>query len=174
MSTLISDLTHDFRKHKGFADRAIATLPDDAFFKRPGEAVNPIALIVKHLAGNLQSRWTDFLTTDGDKPTRDRDGEFTLMPADTRTTLLAAWEQGWAALLATLAGLTDADLGKTIAIRGEPHTVQQALLRGLSHTAYHVGQIAYVARLLKPDAPYITIPPGQSKDHKPGYLKPSA
>ena len=92
-----------------------------------GKRSIPIALIVKHLAGNLQSRWTDFLTTDGDKPTRDRDGEFTLTPADTRTTLLAAWERGWATLFATLSDLTDADLAKTIAIRGEPHTVQQAL-----------------------------------------------
>lgn len=174
MSTLMADLTHDFRKHKDMADKAIAALSDDHFFQRPGEAVNPIALIVKHLAGNLQSRWSDFLTTDGDKPTRDRDGEFTLTAGDTRAALVAAWERGWDTLFNTLAGLSDADLTKTIAIRGEPHTVRQALLRGLSHTAYHVGQVLYVARLLKPDARYITIPPGQSQDHKPGYLRPPA
>jgi hypothetical protein len=171
MSTLIADLTHDFRKHKGFADKAFAGLPDDAFFQRPGETVNPVALIVKHLAGNLQSRWSEFLTTDGDKPTRDRDGEFNLTPADTRAALLAAWERGWATLFDTLAALTDADLGKTITIRGEPHTVQQALLRGLSHTAYHVGQIMYLARLMNPEATWVTIPPGRSMEHKPGYLK---
>ena len=172
MSTLIADLTHDFRKHKDMADKAMSALSDDDFFQRPGEAVNPIALIVKHLAGNFRSRWTDFLTTDGDKPTRDRDGEFTVTPADTRGALLAAWEHAWATLFGTLAGLIDADLTTIIPIRGEAHTVQQALLRGLSHTAYHVGQITYVARLLKPDAPYLTIPPGRSQGHKPGYLKP--
>jgi uncharacterized damage-inducible protein DinB len=153
------------------ADRAIGGLTDDAFFRPPGDAVNSIGLIVKHLAGNLQSRWSDFLTTDGDKPTRDRDGEFTRTASDTRASLLAAWERGWATLFATLAGLTEADLGKTITIRGEPHRVQQALLRGLSHTTYHVGQILYVARLLSPDAAYLTIAPGKSKEHKAGYLK---
>src|SRR5262245_45328916 len=98
MSTLIADVTYDFRKHKVMADKAIAGLSDDAFIHRPGEAVNPVALIVKHVAGNLQSRWSDFLTTDGDKPTRDRDGEFTLTPGDTRANLLAGWERAWATL----------------------------------------------------------------------------
>ena len=149
MSAVITDLTHEFRKQKELADRAMAPLPDDAFFHRPSEAVNPIALVVKHLAGNLHSRWSDFLTTDGEKPTRDRDAEFVLGPDDTRTALLVAWERGWATCSATLAGLTDADLGKTIAIRGEPHSVQQALLRGLTHAAYHVGQVLYVARLVQ-------------------------
>src|SRR5919201_636740 len=89
MSSLIADLTHEFRRYKNMADKAMAEFPDDAFFRRPGEVVNPVALIVKHVAGNLASRWADFLTTDGDKPTRDRDGEFTLSPADTRAGLLA-------------------------------------------------------------------------------------
>src|SRR4051812_48718509 len=137
MPDLIADITHEFRKHKGYADKALAGMADDAFFHRPGELVNPVALIVKHLAGNLLSRWTDFLTTDGEKPTRDRDGEFALGPADTRLALIAGWERGWQALLDTLAGLTDADLGKTVLIRGERHTVQQAILRGLDHAAYH-------------------------------------
>ncbi len=172
MSDLIADLAQDFRTQKGYADRAIASLPDEAFFQRPGPAVNPIALIVKHLAGNLQSRWSDVLTTDGEKPTRDRDGEFTLTPADTRAGLLAAWERGWATLFDTLAGLTDADLPKTITIRGEPHTVRQALVRGFGHAAYHVGQIMYLARLFNADAPYQTIAPGKSKEHRPAYRKP--
>ena len=171
MSTLIADLTHEFRGQKGFADRAMAGLSADAFFKRPGDAVNPIALIVKHLAGNLRSRWCDFLTADGDKPTRDRDAEFVLGPDDTQAGLLNAWERGWATLFDTLATLTDADLLKTVTIRGEPHTAQQALLRGLSHTAYHVGQIMYLARLLNPQGPYVTIAPGKSKEYAPGYLK---
>jgi hypothetical protein len=171
MSTLIADLTHEFRSQKSYADRAIAGLPADAFFQRPAEAVNPIALIVKHLAGNLRSRWYDFLTSDGEKPTRDRDAEFVLGPDDTQAGLMAAWERGWGTLFDSLAGLTDADLGKTITIRGEPHTARQALLRGLSHAAYHVGQIMYVARLLHPNAPYQTIPPGKSKEMGGGYFK---
>ena len=174
MSTLIADLTHDFRKHKAMADRVLASLSAEAFFQRPGEAVNPIALIVKHVAGNLRSRWYDFLTADGDKPTRDRDSEFVLGPDDTQAGLLAVWERGWATLFDTLGHLTDADLGQTVTIRGEPHTAQQALIRGLSHTAYHVGQILYLARLLNPAAPWQTIAPGKSKDHTAGYLKPPA
>lgn len=172
MPDLIADVTHEFRKHKGYADKALAGMADDAFFHRPGELVNPVALVVKHLAGNLLSRWTDFLTTDGEKPTRDRDGEFALGPADTRPALTAAWERGWQALLGTLAGLTDADLGKTVLIRGERHTVQQAILRGLDHAAYHVGQILYLARLLNPGGTWVTIPPGASRTHPSQYLKP--
>jgi hypothetical protein len=172
MSTLIADLMHEFRTQKDLADRAVAPLPADAFFRRPGEAVNPIALIVKHLAGNLKSRWYDFLAADGEKPTRDRDAEFVLGPDDTQAGLLAHWERGWGTLFDTLARLTDADLGKTITIRGEPHSAQQAILRGLTHAAYHVGQILYVARLLRPDAPYLTIPPGESQAHRAGYRAP--
>lgn len=171
MTSLIADLTHDFRGQKTYADKAIAGLPDDAFFQRPGPAVNPIALIVKHLAGNLHSRWFDVLATDGEKPTRDRDSEFVVGRADTRASLLAAWERGWGTLFDTLAKLTDADLPKTITIRGEAHTLQQALIRGFGHAAYHVGQIMYVARLFNADAPYQTIAPGKSKEHRPGYRK---
>src|SRR5437868_4546817 len=148
---VLSDLTHEFRRHKEMADKAMSQLDDGQFFHRPGELVNPVALIVKHLAGNLLSRWTDFLTTDGEKPTRDRDDEFTLKPSDTRASLIAAWDAGWQAVFDALAGLTDADLGWTVSIRGEPHRVQQALLRGLDHAAYHTGQILYLGRLLNPD-----------------------
>src|SRR5437763_12279118 len=124
MSTLIADLTHEFRTQKGFADKAIAGLSAAAFFRRPGEAVNPIALIVKHLAGNLRSRWYDFLTADGEKPTRDRDAEFVLGADETQAGLLAHWERGWGTLFDTLAGLTDTDLSQAITIRGEPHTAR--------------------------------------------------
>jgi uncharacterized damage-inducible protein DinB len=109
------------------------------------------------------------LTSDGEKPDRDRDGEFVLAPADTRASLLAAWETGWGTLFDALAQLGPADLEKTIRIRGEPHTVAQALLRGLSHAAYHTGQILYLARLLHPEAPWLTIAPGRSRQHRPGY-----
>ena len=124
--------------------------------------------------GNARSRWTDFLTSDGEKPNRDRDTEFERFSTDTRAELMAAWARGWELVDKALAPLTDDDLERTITIRGEPHTAQQALLRGLSHTAYHVGQILYLVRLLTPDAPYLTIAPGKSNDHKPGYLKPPA
>src|SRR5215469_13292372 len=146
-------------------------LDDEQFFRRPGEAVNPIALIVKHLAGNLTSRWSDFLTTDGDKPSRDRDGEFLLTEQDTRASLLVAWERGWQTLFDTLAGLQASDLEKTVTIRGEAHTVIQALLRGATHAAYHTGQILYVVRLLRPDAAWLTIPPGQSRSHQRGAYR---
>src|SRR5688572_16497753 len=172
MASLIADVTDEFRRYKKMADKAMAELSDEAFVHRPGEAVNPVALIVKHVAGNLTSRWTDFLTTDGEKPGRNRDGEFTLSPTDTRPSLLDSWERGWSVLFAALAGLTEPDLGKTIAIRGEPHRVQQALLRSVNHTVYHVGQILYLARMLNPGGTWLTIPPGQSRTHKPasGYM----
>jgi hypothetical protein len=168
MENLLADLTHEFRRHKDLADRAMAQLNDEQFFRRPGEVVNPIALIVKHLAGNFASRWTDFLTSDGEKPSRDRDGEFLLTEQDTRANLLAAWERGWQTLFDTLVGLRAADLDKLVTIRGEPHTVIQALLRGLSHMAYHTGQILYVGRLLRPDSTWLTIAPGASRNHLRG------
>jgi uncharacterized damage-inducible protein DinB len=172
MSSLIADATHEFRRYKGMADKAMSELSDEAFFRRPGDVVNPVALIVKHVAGNLASRWADFLTTDGEKPTRDRDGEFTLAPADTRAGLLAGWERGWKILFDALAGLTEADLDKPVTIRGEPHRVQQALLRSVNHTVYHVGQILYLARMFNPGGTWQTIPPGQSRTYKParGYM----
>jgi uncharacterized damage-inducible protein DinB len=166
---ILSDLTHEFRRHKEMADKAMSQLDDGQFFHRPGELVNSVALIVKHMAGNLTSRWTDFLTTDGEKPTRDRDGEFRLTDQDTRQRLLAAWEAGWKTLFDTIAGLKESDLAKTVLIRGEPQTAYQALLRAATHAAYHVGQIAYLTRLLRPDATWLTIPPGQSRGVPGGY-----
>jgi hypothetical protein len=171
MSLVIADVTLEFRRHKQLADKALAGLSDADYRRRPADHVNPVGVIVKHLAGNFVSRWTDFLTTDGDKPSRDRDGEFILTESDTRDSLTAAWESGWSALFTTVAEITDADLEKLVTIRGEPHRVQQALIRGLTHTAYHVGQIMYLARLLNPAAEYATIPPGASKGHAAGYLK---
>jgi uncharacterized damage-inducible protein DinB len=169
MDSLIYDLLFEFQRHKKLADRAMADLDDEQFFQRPGELVNPVALIVKHLGGNLLSRWTDFLTTDGEKPTRDRDAEFLLTEGDTRESLLLAWERGWKALFDTVQRLHDSDLDKTITIRGEGHTVRQALLRGVNHVAYHTGQILYLARMFKPASPWLTVPPGQSQGLPGGY-----
>jgi len=171
MDDFLADLRHEFQRHKGLAERAMAQLDDQAFFHRPGEQVNPVALIVKHLAGNMASRWTDFLTTDGEKLTRDRDGEFLLTDEDTRENLMAAWERGWGLLFETLAGLTDTTLPATVTIRGEPHSARQALLRGMSHVAYHTGQVLYLVRLLRPDSTWLTIPPGQSRGVPGGYRR---
>ena len=144
----LDDIVFSFQKYKGFADKALTQIGDECFFHKPGEHSNSIAAILKHMAGNLASRWTDFLTTDGDKPGRDRDAEFVIGPADSRPRLLAAWEAGWAALFQTLSNLHEADLLKTVTIRREEHTVVQALHRSLTHTAYHVGQIVYLSRLV--------------------------
>src|SRR5215470_6341702 len=143
MEDQLADLRYDFARHKDLADRAMANLNDEEFFRRPAAHANPVALIVKHLGGNLASRWTDFLTSDGEKESRDRDGEFLLTEQDTRANLLAAWERGWGVLLATLESLRDSDLDRTVTIRGESQTARQALLRGMGHVAYHTGQILY-------------------------------
>jgi uncharacterized damage-inducible protein DinB len=171
MKSTHRDILHEFRRHKALAERAMARLSDEVFFQRPGEAVNSVALVVKHLAGNLKSRWTDFLTTDGEKPWRRRDNEFVITDADKRESLMAAWEEGWRAVLETVERLQPADLEKLITIRGESHTVQQALLRGLTHAAYHVGQILYLARLLEPTGEWLTIAPGKSAAHRGEYHK---
>jgi hypothetical protein len=171
MGDFLADLKHEYRRHKALADRAMAQLDETDFFRRPGEHVNPVALIIKHLGLNLASRWTDFLTTDGEKPSRDRDGEFLLEGADTRERLMANWEHGWNVLLCTLAGLTEADLSATVAIRGEAHSVSQALLRGMTHVAYHTGQILYIVRLLRPESAWLTVPPGRSREIRGGYRR---
>ena len=147
----------------------MGALDDEGFFRQPAEQANSVAIVVKHLAGNLLSRWTDFLTSDGDKPSRNRDGEFVIGARDSRSDLRAQWEAGWKTLLRTIDSLKDDDLDKTVTIRGEPHTVRQALLRGLTHVTYHVGQITYLSRLYQPNAPWLTIAPGQSRAHKPNY-----
>jgi uncharacterized damage-inducible protein DinB len=140
------DVVREFQRTRGLAEKAIAQLSDADYFATPGAETNPVAVIVKHMAGNMRSRWTDFLTTDGEKPDRDRDAEFVLDPADTRAALTACWDASWSILLATLEGLRDADLDRTVTIRAEPHTVYQAIHRQLSHYAYHTGQIVLLAR----------------------------
>lgn len=124
----IEDITLSFRKQKELAEKAFSQVEsDEDFFKKPGDHSNRIALIIKHLAGNLTSRWTDFLTTDGDKPWRDRDAEFVISLEDSRANLLATWEAGWTALFQTLSNLREEDLLKKVTIRGEEHTVLQAI-----------------------------------------------
>jgi hypothetical protein len=171
MGDLLADVRYEFRRSKDLADRAMAQLDDQEFFRRPANHVNPVAVIVKHLAGNLASRWTDFLSGDGESAGRDRDGEFLLSGGDTREKLLATWEGGWKALFDTLGRLQESDLDKFVTIRGERHSVPQALLRGLSHAAYHTGQILYLVRLWRPDGAWLTIAPGQSRAARGGYFR---
>jgi hypothetical protein len=140
------DVAREFLRTRALAEKAMAQMSDHAYFAAPDPGTNPVAVIVKHMAGNMRSRWTDFLTTDGEKPDRDRDSEFVLTGEDTRASLTARWEAGWSLLAAALDGLADEDLDRPVAIRGESHTVYQAIHRQLTHYAYHVGQIVLLAR----------------------------
>lgn len=142
----LSAAINAFEANKRLADRAIEQVPDDKLHVGLDENTNSIAVIMKHVAGNLTSRWTDFLTTDGEKPWRNRDDEF-VDSVISRSDLLAFWERGWSCLLETLKSLKPEDLEKAVTIRGEPHSVPLALERSLGHTCYHIGQIVQVARI---------------------------
>jgi len=146
-TALIGGTLATFRSDKAKADKAVAQLADDKLRMALDPNTNSIAVIMKHVAGNLRSRWTDFLTTDGEKPERDRDDEFVDTFAS-RDELLADWESGWQCLFAALAGLSPEDLLRTVTIRGVPHTVPDAIQRSLAHCGYHVGQIVLIARIL--------------------------
>lgn len=138
----------EFRKQKSYIDGAVRQLSDEQFRARPGgggSGVNSCALVVKHLAGNLRSRWTESLTTDGEKPDRDRDGEF-VDKGEPRQELMRRLEEGFALVFAALAALREEDLGKFVKIRGEPHSVPLAINRSLAHVAYHAGQVMIIAR----------------------------
>ncbi|HEU5458037.1 MAG TPA: DUF1572 family protein [Terracidiphilus sp.] len=134
-----------FRQMKQLAERAMEQVTDEQLFATLDAEANSIAVLVKHMAGNMRSRWTDFLTTDGEKPTRNRDGEFE-HPPETRAALLAEWESGWSCLFGALEPLTDADLPRTVTIRGERHSVMQAINRQVAHYAQHAGQIILLAK----------------------------
>ena len=134
-----------FRYYKKLAERAMEQITDEQLFVSLDDEANSIAIVVKHMAGNMRSRWTDFLTTDGEKPDRDRDTEFVDPPA-TREALLNVWEDGWTRVFRALEPLSDADLGRTVTIRGEPHSVMQAVNRQVAHYAHHVGQIVLLAK----------------------------
>lgn len=140
-----ADAIRSFRNYKNLAERAIDQVPDDEFFAKIDDESNSIALIVKHIAGNLRSRWTDFLTSDGEKPDRHRDTEFELIQ-DTRESLMEFWEDGWQTLFNSVAPLTPEDFERSVTIRGETHTVVEAINRQLTHYAYHVGQIVLLAK----------------------------
>jgi hypothetical protein len=151
--------------HRRLVDGAIAQLNDDELVRRPAEGINSVAVIMRHVAGNLISRWSDFLTTDGEKPTRHRDAEFEDWPGS-RASLERHFHVGWQTWRTAIESLTADDLSKTVTIRGEPHSVPLAIERSLTHTAYHIGQIMLVARIVHDgDWNWLTIRPGGSQQH---------
>jgi hypothetical protein len=164
--TIVASIEGEYRRYRSLADEAMAQLDPAQLDARLAASDNSIATIVAHMAGNFRSRFTDFLASDGEKPWRDREREF--VPGQTtRAELLARWEEGWRILFATLAELSDEDLGRGVTIRDVPLTVLEALHRSLAHASYHVGQIVYVAKSLRGDAwRYLSIPPGQSEAYR--------
>jgi Protein of unknown function (DUF1572) len=166
----LKDSTEVLRYYKRLAERAIAQVPDEALAAAPDSESNSIAIIVKHLAGNMRSRFTDFLTSDGEKPDRRRDTEFE-GPPKTRAELMAMWEAGWQHVFEALTPLTDADLNRKIYIRSEAHSVTQAINRQMAHYAYHVGQIVYVAKhFAGAKWTALTIPRGKSEEFLAGVV----
>lgn len=145
----LEDVISQVEKQKHLADRAIAQVTDEELFQTIDEESNSIAVVMRHVAGNLRSRFTDFLTTDGEKPDRHRDGEFEMPSGTTRETLVADWDSGFTRLLAALRELRPEDLLRDVFIRGERHSVVQALDRAITHLAYHVGQIVFLAKHLR-------------------------
>jgi len=172
----LADTLRSFRMYKKLGDAALAQVADDADLARPLDpGSNSIATIVKHIGGNLRSRFTDFLTTDGEKPDRDRDGEFELPAAPARGEILEWWESGFRVALAAIESLAPADLTRTVYIRREPFLVVEALNRLVTHLAYHVGQIVFVARHVAGDGwTTLSIPKGQSKQYGAGSFKDGA
>lgn len=164
MDAWLPDALRELRKYKAMAERATAQLPDEAWFRRLDPETNSVAIVMKHMAGNMRSRWTDFLTSDGEKPDRRRDGEFE-DEDDTPASVRARWEDGWRLVFAALEPLEGSDLERTVTIRGEPHTVRQAIQRQLTHYAYHVGQIVLLAKhLVGADFDSLSIPRGKSAE----------
>lgn len=163
-AAFISSAKKLFLYYKGLAEKAIAQVSDEDINWRPNEASNSISLIVHHLTGNMLSRFTDFLTSDGEKPWRNREAEFEVGYAN-KTALLAAWEKGWNTVFQAIDSLTENDLDKIIYIRNEGQTVMDALQRQLAHYPHHIGQILYIAKQLKGnDFKSLSIPKGSSSD----------
>ena len=165
-SSYIKDSIDLFRYYKNLAERAMAQCPDAALFATLDAESNSISVIVKQMSGNMRSRWSDFLTTDGEKPDRNRDTEFE-EPPKTRAELLELWERGWKCVFDALQPLTDADVGRTVTIRNEPHSVMQAINRQVAHYSHHIGQILFLAKHLTFTSTgkwqSLSVPRGQSK-----------
>ena len=154
-----------FRGYKRLADKALEQVDDSQFFYAPDSESNSLAQLVKHISGNVRSRWTDFLTTDGEKPARDRDQEFVIGPSDTREDLMRRWEAGFSTVDETLQSLSPQDIMRTVYIRSEPHTVLQAINRSLTHVSHHIGQILFLAKTVRgADWQCLSIPRGKSAE----------
>ena len=147
-TSYVEDSVALFRQYKRLGEGAMAQVTDEQLFAAIDAESNSIAIIVKHMAGNMRSRWTDFLTADGEKPNRNRDTEFE-NPPDSRAELLGVWEDGWQRVFSALEPLSDADLTRTVTIRGEPHSVMQAINRQIAHYASHIGQLIFLAKHLQ-------------------------
>ncbi|HLH35475.1 MAG TPA: DUF1572 domain-containing protein [Alloacidobacterium sp.] len=147
-TSYVTDSVAIFRQYKKLAEAALAQVSDEQLQTTLDPESNSLAIIVKHMAGNMRSRWTDFLTTDGEKPDRNRDSEFEQPPVN-RAELMRIWEDGWSRLFAAIEPLADADLDRTVTIRGEAHSVMQAIHRQVAHYAYHCGQIVFLAKHLQ-------------------------
>ena len=163
-TSYLKDAIDLLRYYKRLGERAMEQAPDEALFAALDADSNSIAIIVKHLVGNMRSRWTDFLTTDGEKPDRNRDAEFE-SPPKARAELMALWEAGWKHVFDALALLRDADLNRAVYIRTESHSVMQAINRQIAHYSYHVGQIVYLAKhFAESNWSSLTVPPGKSAE----------
>ena len=161
----LEEARRQFRGHKRLAEGAIAQLKDDELFVALDAESNSIAVIVKHLAGNMRSRFTDLLTTDGEKPDRNRDQEFEMNTGTTRADLMRWWEDGWARIFATIDALKSEDVMQTVTVRGQPHTVLQAINRQVAHYAYHTGQIVFLAKHFRSsDWKTLSVPRGKSEE----------
>ncbi len=161
----LADILVQLRKLKSQADKAVAQVDDTKLFATLDAETNSIALLMKHIAGNMRSRWTDFLTSDGEKPNRDRDREFEIDGADSRAGVLAAWEDGWRITLDAISSLRPSDLDRTVTVRGEAHTVVEAIHRQLTHYAAHIGQIVLLAKHYAGAGwTTLSIPRGKSKE----------
>jgi hypothetical protein len=161
----LEDALFQLRKYQEMAEKAVAQVSDAQFFDLLDPEANSIALVIKHMAGNMRSRWTDFLTTDGEKPDRERDREFLLEEGETREQLMARWGEAWKLTFAAIEPLEPEDLTRSVTIRGEPHTVLEAIQRQLTHYSYHVGQIVLLAKHHAGSGwKSLSIPRGRSRD----------
>ena len=161
----LQDINDQFRKLKMLADGALAQVRDEDLFTNLDPESNTLAVLIQHMAGNLRSRWTDFLHSDGEKPDRDRDSEFEVAQGTTREDLQERWQEGWRCLFQTLAALTEEDLALTVLIRAEPHSVVKAINRQLTHYGYHVGQIVFLAKHFASDHwQTLSVPRGKSRE----------
>jgi hypothetical protein len=163
--SVVQSLQDEYKRYKALAEAAIAQVGDEELSNAAQEGGNSIEMLIRHVAGNLKSRFTDFRTSDGEKPWRKRDDEFEAMELS-REQLLEQWEDGWSVLLDELARLTDADLSETVTVRQQPLKIDEALHRSLGHTAYHVGQIVFMAKALRGGAWHtLSIPRGKSEEY---------